>query len=267
MKRARRNRRKAARRELPKLPPLPRFRVNWHAVLGPPLVLASAMLLVTLGRELLDIPVRKLVIEGSFQRVTELEIQAAVAPALSRGFVALDLDEIKARVAAIDWVDGVRLRRVWPDELRISYTEHRAAASWGGSGLLNTRGELFAENLRHDYRELPKLTGPEGSHERVALLYLALKDQLADANLRLESIEMDARGAFEIALAGGTQVRFGRDDVAGRIDRFLGVALPELQSELRRVAYVDMRYPNGFAVGWHEAPAPRSELARVDSGG
>jgi cell division septal protein FtsQ len=29
---------------------------------------------------------------------------------------------------------------------------------------------------------------------------------------------------------------------------------PALANELKRVAYVDLRYTNGFAVGWREVP-------------
>lgn len=266
MARSRRNRRKGRKLELP---PLPRFKlpqlrlptINWRGLLVLPLALAAAAMLVVIGRELLDIRVSQLVIDGSFQRVTEIEIAAAATPFLDRGFFEIDLDDIKTEVAAIKWVDWVRVRRIWPDRLEISYSEHRAAASWGDTGLLNARGELFAENVRNEYQELPKLKGPDGSHQRVAEVYLEIKDQLAEANLLLESIEMDARGAFQIALSAGPHVRFGRDDVAGRIDRFFRVALPELRSELERVDYVDMRYPNGFAVGWHEPAAESREAA------
>jgi cell division protein FtsQ len=262
MARSRRNRRKGKKLELPKLPQLklsklPRPAINWRVVLALPLVLAAVAMIAVIGRELLDVRVRTLEIDGSFQRVTEIEIAAAVSPFLERGFFELDLDGIKRQVAQIEWVDWVRVQRVWPDTLRISYSEHRAAASWGDTGLLNTRGELFAENVWHEYQELPKLKGPDGSHQRVAEVYLEVKEQLADANLLLESIEMDARGAFQIALAAGPHVHFGRDDVASRIDRFFSVALPELKPRLARVDYIDMRYPNGFAVGWH-SPAPTS---------
>jgi cell division protein FtsQ len=267
MARSRRNRLKSPKRELPKLPSLPRPTINWGAVFAAGALSVIALVSLALGRELLDLPVRKLDIEGRFQRVTRLDILAAAQPALEESFLTLDLDDIRGRVAAIDWVDTVRLRRVWPDTLRISYEEHRAAASWGDDGLLNTRGELFADGVQRDYPELPSLAGPEGSHRRVAATYLAVRDRLARANLILESIEMDARGAFSIGLAGGVRVRIGRDDVDRRIDRFFAAAVPTLASELDRIQYIDLRYPNGFAVGWRETPASDSSMARLDGGG
>ena len=255
MKRGRSNRRKAARRELPKLPKMPKlptFRINWRAVLLPPLALLLLAGLGESGKILLDRPVGAVIVEGTFQRVTPIQIEEALAPALEQSFLTLDLDELKDAVAAIDWVDGVRLSRVWPDALRVRVTEHRAAASWGENGLLNTRGELFTEDARNDYAELPKLAGPSGSEQRVAGLYLSVRGRLADAHLMLESIRMDDRGALEIKLLGGQVVRVGRDEIESRLDRFFAVAAPALKRDFDRVDYVDLRYPNGFAVGWRD---------------
>jgi cell division protein FtsQ len=267
MARTRQNRRKRAPRAMPKLPALPRPRINWRALLGLGAASAIALVGLSLARELIEVPVRTLDIEGRFQRVTKLEILAAAEPALEQGLLALDLDEIRRRIAAIDWVDTVTLQRVWPDTLKITFEEHRAAASWGSRGLLNTRGELFAEDVRHEYRELPRLDGPEGSHRRVAAMYLEVRDRLSRANLMLESVRMDNRGSFSMTLASGVTVRIGRDDIAGRIDRFFGVAVESLATDLDRVAYVDMRYPNGFAVGWRDEVNPDTRQARLDSGG
>lgn len=267
MARSRRNRLKSPKRQLPRLPQVPRLSVNWSLLFGLASVSAVAAVSFALGRELLDMPVRQLDIEGRFQRVTKLEILAAAQPALRESFLTIDLDDVRRRVSAIDWVDSVRLQRVWPDTLRIRYEEHRAAAQWGDSGLLNTRGELFADDVQREYPELPRLVGPEGSHERVAAAYLAVRDRLERASLTLETIEMDARGAFSIGLTDGIRIRIGRDDVERRIDRFFAVALPTLARELERVDYIDLRYANGFAVGWREAPTTEAALARLDGSG
>ena len=61
---------------------------------------------------------------------------------------------------------------------------------------------------------------------------------------------MDERGAWLIELAGGQEIRLGRRDVDERIYRFFDVVAPALASDLQRAKYVDLRYTNGFAVGW-----------------
>jgi cell division protein FtsQ len=224
---------------------------------------AMAVASVALARELLDLPVERIDIANSLKRVTEQEIMAAAGPALDTGFLSVDLADVRQRVAAIGWVDTVSLRRIWPDTLRITVTEHQAAARWGDNGLLSTRGELFAEDLRREYLELPRLDGPEGSHRRIAEAYLAVRDRLARANLNLSVIRMDATGSFSIELAGGITVRIGRDEFDERIDRLFSVAVPSLETDFARVAYIDLRYPNGFAVGWRDPAPPESGIERL----
>ena len=51
--------------------------------------------------------------------------------------------------------------------------EQTAAARWGESGLLNTRGELFVRAAAHVPAELPRLSGPEGTESQVAQRYMS----------------------------------------------------------------------------------------------
>jgi len=263
MIRAKVNRRRVERRAWR----VPKLRVNWHALLLPPLVVAACAALLPIGRAALDRPVGALVVEGTFQRVTNVQVHAAAAEALGDGFLSVDLARLRANVAALDWVDTVHVSRAWPDVIRVRLTEHQAAASWGESGLLNVRGELFTTSARHEYAELPRLAGPEGSEREVARLYLAVREQLADAHLTLSTLRMDARGAVEIVLGGGQSVKLGRRDVDARLARFFAVVAPALRAELERIEYVDLRYTNGFAVGWSEQAASTTAQLNGDTRG
>jgi cell division protein FtsQ len=263
MARVRHNRRKSKQRALPRLPPIPRPEINWRSVFSSLAIGAMALASLALARELLDLPVRKIDVANTLQRVTQQEIMAAAAPALEASFLSVDLADIRRSVAEIDWVDTVTLQRIWPDTLRITTTEHLAAARWGANGLLNTKGELFADDVRMEYQELPRLDGPEGSHRRVAQAYMAVRGRLARANQTLDVIRMDATRSFSIELAGGMTIRIGRDEFDNRVDRLFGVAVPSLETELHRITYIDLRYPNGFAVGWRERQGSEPGIERL----
>jgi cell division protein FtsQ len=202
----------------------------------------------------LDQPVHNLVVEGTFQRVAPIQVEAAVMKDLDAGFVTVDLDEVRRRVQAIDWVDQANVGRSWPNTLIVRITEHQAAARWGDNGLLNVRGELFTEQAQHEFPELPRLAGPRGSEHEVARRYLAVRGKLAEADLSLQSLEMDERGAWLLVLGTGQEIRLGRRDIDERLYRFFDVVAPALANDFKRVAYVDLRYTNGFAVGWRDAP-------------
>ena len=59
-------------------------------------------------------------------------------------------------------------------------------------------------------------------------------------------------------------VRLGRRQVDERFERFVSAARKIVGAARRDIAYVDMRYTNGFAIGWRGAAAraPRSERGR-----
>jgi cell division protein FtsQ len=129
-------------------------------------------------------------------------------------------------------------------------TEQVPAAIWGDSGLLNTRGELFVTQARHVPAELPRLSGPDASSAEVARRYLAVRDQLIPVGLDLRRVHLDARGSWEMTLANGIEVRLGRRDVAARTDLFLAVVANIITGRSADIDYVDMRYGNGFTIGW-----------------
>jgi len=249
------------------MPKIPKIKINWRAILIPPTVLVAIGGAVFVAQTLLDRPVGKLQLQGVFQRVTPIQVEAALAPALDRGFLSSNLGELRQRVATLEWVDQVEIARVWPDTLTIRVSEHQAAARWGETGLLNTHGELFTDESRHEFPELPRLNGPDGGEARVADQYLSLRGRLTQANLALTALTMDDRGAWQIELSSGQMIRLGKSHLPERLDRLFRVVVPALATELQRIEYVDMRYTNGFSVGWVDEPALHVAKLRGGPGG
>jgi cell division protein FtsQ len=206
----------------------------------------------------LDRPLRVISMDGSFQRVSPGEIEKAVAPFSQTGFMSADLDAIQRAVEALPWVEHARIQRRWPNSLHVTVVEQTAAARWGESGLLNTRGELFVRSAAHVPAELPRLSGPEGTESQVAQRYLAIQGRMLEAGMRIAALRLDERGAWEMDLDSGVTVRLGRREVDERIDRFIRTASQVISHRLNEITYVDMRYSNGFAIGWRNAAAPAS---------
>jgi cell division protein FtsQ len=206
----------------------------------------------------LDRPVRVISMDGSFQRVSPGQIEKAVAPFSQAGFMSADLDGIQRAVEALPWVEHARIQRRWPNSLHVTVIEQTAAARWGDSGLLNTRGELFVRSAAHVPSELPRLSGPDGTESQVAQRYLSVQGRMLEAGMRIAALRLDERGAWEMDLDSGVTVRLGRRDVDERIDRFIRTASQVIAHRLNEITYVDMRYSNGFAIGWRDAAVPVS---------
>ena len=202
---------------------------------------------------LLDAPIRTVFIAGRFERVAPVDVERAVRQSLhGAGLVSVDLDAVRAAVHTLPWVDSVEVQRSWPRALALTIGEQQAAARWSGGGLLNVRGEPFAAGP-HLPEELPELAGPEGSQPLVVQRYLAMRGRLLDAGLRLTALRLDARGAWEFDLDNGVSVRLGRRQIEARFDTFMGTAAKIVAQRATDIAYVDMRYASGFAIGWRGA--------------
>ncbi len=213
--------------------------------------------------EMLDRPITSITIDGPFQRVTALQIEEAISDELGAGFFSANLKIIRQQIVALAWIDETKVARRWPGTLTISVTEQIPAAIWGDRGLLNTRGDLFVEDARHVPTELPKLRGPEGQSAIVAQRYLDIKDRLVPTGLDLREIVLDARGAWGLTLGNGIDVRLGRRDVDERARLFLDVAANIVSSREAEIKFVDMRYSNGFTIGWKDGS--RSPVDNTES--
>ena len=199
----------------------------------------------------LNQPIERVAVQGRFQRVTPGDVERVVKSCVhGAGLLSVDLAAVRRALHTLPWVDAVSVERDWPKGLTVLVVEQTAAARWGERGLLNTRGELFDSDERHIPPELAQLEGPEGKEGLVAQRYLAAEGRLLQAGVRMTALRLDARGAWEFDLANGVTVRLGRRQVDERFEKFMTTALKLVTQRGEDISYVDMRYTNGFAIGW-----------------
>ena len=259
-KQAKRRKQKAAQRMQ-----MPKIRIG--RFLAP--LFAAGLVFATyqLSLKMLDREISSIEISGPFQRVTALHIEAAINEEIDAGFVGADIDRIQEQIVALPWIDQARVARRWPSQISITVTEQVPAAVWGDSGLLNTRGELFVTESRHVPAELPRLSGPDTHSSEVATRYLAVREQLIPVGLDVRRVHLDARGSWEMTLGNGIEVRLGRRSVADRTDLFLDVVADIITGRAMEIEYVDMRYDNGFTIGWKggsKTPVKSPDRAREE---
>lgn len=213
----------------------------------------------------LDQPIDKVKVSGRFARVSAADVDRAVKQQVRNvGLVSVDLDTVRYAIEQIPWVDSVTVQRAWPHGFAVVVTEQVAAARWRQSGLLNTRGELFVADSRHVPLELAQLSGPDGTETEVAKHYLAWQGRVAEAGMRIVALRYDARGAWEFDLANGVTVRLGRRQFDDHFERFMSTAIKVVSQRANDIEYVDMRYTNGFAIGWRGATTVARHAGEVD---
>ncbi len=195
----------------------------------------------------------RLTVSGRLQHVDPAAVRSAVLPAVGKGFFDTRVDAVSAAVKQIPWVAQADVRREWPHTLHVEVVEEVPVARWNADGLMDAQGRVFIRADTKAYAALPLLSGRDADAQDVLAEYDTLSNLVAPRGLTIAELSVDARGAATVLLNDGIEVRLGREDAAARLARFTAMALPALNARLAAVAYVDMRYTNGFAVGWKTA--------------
>lgn len=194
-------------------------------------------------------PIRWLDVAGELERTSASQIQGAVADEAGRGFFAVDLENVRARVEALPWVARAEVSRQWPDSLLIDVTEHRPVARWNDDRLFSDRGEVFSVSGSEGMQGLARLSGPESRGEDVLARWQELRRRLGNVGRDVLELAVDERGAWQVVLDNEVTLVLGREQVDARLDRYISAqaALDDLERPIR---LIDMRYTNGLAVRW-----------------
>ena len=219
-------------------------------------------------------------VRGDLRHVTAASVRAAVAGRLigkQRSYFSVSLEETRRLFETVPWVAKASVRRVWPNRLRVTLTEHRALGVWADGRVLSDRGELFVANADEAevYGALPEFSGPAAAAKEAAQRYYELSAELAALSLRIDAIDISERNAWSLRVSsadggdsarrGESRIELGRDGVlpsdgksalAQRVEpdpRDVRHRRPEVHRSQPRVD------PVGRRRSAHAPPAPRRQ--------
>ena len=230
-------------------------RVPWSQVsLGMVVAITAAMLPWAIGQgvQFLDQDFSRVQVQGDLTRVTEPALQNHLEPFIGTSYFATDLSRVKAQLEMLPWVESAAVGREWPGTLSVSVREHDPVALWNGRALISDEGTVFRPAAPAAL-DLPRLNGPPGRADEVLERARAFRSELAALGLGLESISLEARGAWTLLLDNGISVSLGRDRVRERFERFMTVYESRLSPVAADITGVDARYGNGVAVRWRDS--------------
>ena len=221
--------------------------------LPPVIILVIFLWFVLWSRHSDRFPLRHLEISSPLHLVKEAEIAVRVLPFFDKGFFWLNVQAVQACLRQIPWVQTAHVRRVWPDRLLISVEEKKAQAKWGEKGVLSTDGVIFYPEVATIPQKLPQFDGPTSEALLMQQHYFALLEQLGAVGLTIQSLNLSLNGALKIMLDNGIFIILGKHAMNERMSRFVLAYQASLQAQSEGIAYVDLRYANGFAIGWKAA--------------
>ncbi|EKT64927.1 cell division protein FtsQ [Providencia burhodogranariea] len=198
------------------------------------------------------LPMSKLVLTGERHYTKNDDVRKAILSLGQPGtFMTVDVNAIQNQISSMPWIRQVTVRKQWPDELKIHLVEYVPYARWNDQNMVDGEGRVFSLPASEDNKgDYPLLYGPQGSQKEVLKEYVAFRKVLADHNLKLKSVSMTARHAWQLILDNDIRIELGKKDVLERLNRFLELYPLLQQTTDKRVDYVDLRYTSGAAVGW-----------------
>lgn len=213
-------------------------------------------------------PVEVVRIEGRLERVSQSELQSAIAPHIGVGLLEVDVAAVRAAAAALPWVRDVSVRRVWPNGVYVSLHERDALTRWNDDRVLDSNGESFAPSPESVPPGLVALSGPDGQEHEVLERYGELSALLERAGCgRLVALHLSARGAWFAELEPGAVLALGRNFSAAAVEVYAR-ALPQVVGgRFGDVASVDLRYANGFALRFKPGTEPGDATLKNSAGG
>lgn len=218
-------------------------------------LLLPAALLIWAGLTLMRpdiLPVKHVRIEGEFRRLSPDNLQSIVIDTVRGGFFNVNVDEIKKILLDDQWVQQVTVRRIWPDRLSVQVSEQIAVAKWGEQGLINGYGEYFSPDPDTFPEGLPVLRGPENTYSLMLERYHLFQNILKSSGLIISLLTLNDRRAWTVQLANGPLLVLGKKNIELRMNRFATYLGNEYSIDLSDIERVDLRYTNGFSVGWKQ---------------
>lgn len=190
---------------------------------------------------------------GELRHVSQASVRAAIAGRLRGGYFTLSLDEARRAFESVPWVASASVRRIWPDGLAVTLTEHRALGVWSDGRLLSTTGVLFTANPAEAevYGPLIDFSGPPRFAAEVARRHAEFAGHFAPLGLEIAAIDVSERGSWTVRTTTEQRIELGRDEPVGRLSGRIGQVAAGYPYVVARLGVpptrIDARYPAGFA--------------------
>jgi cell division protein FtsQ len=225
------------------------------------------LLPILLGGAYLDqaeqlLPIRTIQLSGTFENLDKQEVETTLQQYIGEGFFSLDIYQLQQTLYARAWTDSVSVRRVWPDKLRVMIKERKPVARWDDQHLLSDSARVYLADSGA-FGHLPVVHAVNHQPAWVLARFYRLEARFNSVDERLVALHVDSRGALDVELINGLQIKLGRGNIEHKIDRLVNIYQQQILPRREQIERLDLRYSNGFAVAWKKEVLQGSDKASI----
>lgn len=196
------------------------------------------------------------------KRLTRGEIMAIAGVEPGRDLLRMNLRKMGDQLALNPWVETVRIRRYYPDEISIAVTEREplAVVNMGYFYYLDKNGTVFKVLNQGDRLDYPVVTGfseedlandPAGMKEALKTtceLLTLLREKCGFILADVSEIHYDKGYGFTLFTASGSlPVKIGAGDFSAKFGRLARI-YQSLKAEQQTIQYIDLDYNDKIIV-------------------
>ena len=168
----------------------------------------------------------------------------------NKSFFNINLDYLKNSIEKVAWVKNAYIRRSYPNEVIIFIEEYTPVAVWNNDSYISENGYIFSANKIE--KKLPKISSYSNRNIIIFEYFSLISDGIRKNKLndKVMLIKENEIRSLTVLLESNIAIKFGSKNIEERIGIFFKAYKTLNTSDLKKIRYIDMRYSNGFSIGW-----------------
>lgn len=180
--------------------------------------------------------------------------------------IDVDVDEARARLEALPWVESAEVRRVWPDRIYVRVVERKPVAIWQNEGelaVIDRTGHAISGEDVTRFTNLPLVVGKGADTAAGSLLALLARQPLLRDHVKA-AVRVGER-RWNLRLDNGVEVRLPEEGAEAALVELVRLAR-EQDILSRDIKAIDLRFPDRLIVKLPQAQ-PLTPPAHKPAGG
>ena len=198
--------------------------------------------------------IEKVKVDGNLTYINKDNLNKVISENIKeKGFFDLDAVALKKEIEQTEWVRVANIKKIFPNKLHINIVEHIPTAIWNDSKLINNKGEVFKAKISNP--KMVRLYANTDNRSKDLHKYLdIIRSEIKARKIEflVKKIRENPERSVIVEISTNKKIFLGNKDIMEKISRFFKAYSLINRNDIINIKYFDMRYSNGFSVGWNK---------------